>query len=121
MAGAIAELAKGALAAGFCSIDSRCARIVLVEAGPWLLAPFDPSIGFRNRLTGAVSWCCSYVSFQRGARLNTGIRGSRIEDVTPAGMISPALAPSAEDCGPIPVFQALRKDNLNRLGSPQHV
>jgi hypothetical protein len=54
-------------------------------------------------------------------RLNTGIRGSRIEDVTPAGMISPALAPSAEDCGPIPVFQALRKDNLNRLGSPQHV
>jgi hypothetical protein len=57
MAGAIAELAKGALAAGFCSIDSRCARIVLVEAGAWLPAPFDPSIGFRNRLTGAVSWC----------------------------------------------------------------
>ena len=45
MAGAIAELAKGALAAGFCSIDSRCARIVLVEAGPWLLAPLDFATG----------------------------------------------------------------------------
>jgi Pyridine nucleotide-disulphide oxidoreductase len=119
MAGAIAELAKGALVAGFCPIDARCARIVLVEAGPWLLAPFDPSIGFRNRLTGAVSWCWSYVSFQRGARLITGIRGSRIEDVTPAGMIAPALAPNAENCGSVPVLQALRQDNLNRQGIPQ--
>jgi hypothetical protein len=91
MAGAIAELAKGALAAGFCSIDSRCARIVLVEAGPWLMAPFDPSIGFRNRLTGGVSFCWSYVSFQRGACLITGIR---------------------ENCGSIPVSQALRQDKL---------
>jgi NADH dehydrogenase len=45
MAGAIAELAKGALAAGFCSIDSRCAPIVLVETGPWLLAPLDFATG----------------------------------------------------------------------------
>jgi hypothetical protein len=92
------RLSKRALVADSRSIDSRCARIVLVEAGPWLLAPFDPSIGFRNRLNGAVSWCWSYVSFQRGARLITGIR---------------------ENCGFIPVLQALRQDNLNRQGIPQ--
>ena len=68
-----------------------------------------------------MSWCWSYVSFQRGARLITGIRGSRIENVTPAGMIAPALAANAEDCGPIPILQALRQDNLNRQGGPQHV
>src|SRR5260370_3892509 len=93
MAGAIAELAKRALAAGFCSIDSRCARIVLVEAGPLLLAPFAPSIGFRNRLTGAVSWCWSYWSFPPGARLCTRHRGSRLADPDPACMIPPALWP----------------------------
>src|SRR5215475_2736346 len=49
MAGAIADLAKRALAADFRSIDSRCARIVLVEAGPRLLAPFAPSLSEAAR------------------------------------------------------------------------
>jgi NADH:ubiquinone reductase (H+-translocating) len=49
MAGAIAELAKRALAADFRSIDPRCARIVLVEAGPRLLAPFDPALSEAAR------------------------------------------------------------------------
>ena len=40
MAGAIAELAKRALASDFRSIDPRCARVILVEAGPRLLAHF---------------------------------------------------------------------------------
>jgi len=74
MAGAIAELAKRALAADFRSIDSRCARIVLVEAGPRLLAPFDPSLseaarcsleqlGVEVRLGVVVTDCdCSGVS-----------------------------------------------------------
>ena len=44
MAGAIAELANRALAADFRSIDPRCARIILVEAAPRLLTPFDPSL-----------------------------------------------------------------------------
>jgi NADH dehydrogenase len=44
MAGAIAELAKRALAADFRAIDPRDARIVLVEAGPRLLSAFDPSL-----------------------------------------------------------------------------
>jgi NADH:ubiquinone reductase (H+-translocating) len=44
MAGAIAELARKALPADFRSIDSRTARIVLVEAGPRLLTAFDHSL-----------------------------------------------------------------------------
>src|SRR6516165_3545332 len=49
MAGAIAELAKRALASDFRSIDPRCARIILVEAGPRLLAPFAPSLSEAAR------------------------------------------------------------------------
>jgi NADH dehydrogenase len=44
MAGAIAELANRALAADFRAIDPRCARVILVEAAPRLLTPFDPSL-----------------------------------------------------------------------------
>ncbi|MGH6925815.1 MAG: NAD(P)/FAD-dependent oxidoreductase [Propylenella sp.] len=44
MAGAIAELAKKALAADFRNIDPRDARIVLVEAGPRLLPAFAPKL-----------------------------------------------------------------------------
>ena len=49
MAGAIAELAKRALAADFRSIDPRCARIILIEAGPRLLAPFSPTLSEAAR------------------------------------------------------------------------
>jgi NADH dehydrogenase len=74
MAGAIAELAKRALAADFRSIDPRCARIVLIEAGPRLLAAFDPvlseaarrsleQLGVEVRLGASVTDCdCSGVS-----------------------------------------------------------
>src|SRR5215471_8116635 len=44
MAGAIAELAKRALAADFRAIDPRSARVILVEAAPRLLTPFDPPL-----------------------------------------------------------------------------
>src|SRR5262249_30740888 len=44
MAGAIAELAKRALASDFRVIDPRSARVILVEAGPRLLPSFDPSL-----------------------------------------------------------------------------
>ena len=44
MAGAIAELARKALASDFRRIDPRRARIVLVEAGPRLLASFPPDL-----------------------------------------------------------------------------
>lgn len=44
MAGAIAELAKRALARDFRAIDPRQARILLVEAGPRLLASFPEQL-----------------------------------------------------------------------------
>lgn len=49
MAGAIAELANRALAKDFRSIDPRSARIVLVEAAPRLLTPFEPSLSEAAR------------------------------------------------------------------------
>jgi NADH:quinone reductase (non-electrogenic) len=82
MAGAIAELAKRALAADFRSIDPRCARIILIEAGPRLLAPFDPALSeaarrsleklsVEVRLGASVTDCdCSGVSLGR-ERLQT--------------------------------------------------
>ena len=68
MAGAIAELAKRALASDFQSIDPLCATIILVEAGPRLLTPFVASLsdaaqrslqqlGVEVRLGVAVTGC----------------------------------------------------------------
>jgi NADH dehydrogenase len=74
MAGAIAELAKRALAADFRSIDPRSARIILIEAGTRLLAAFSPALsenarrslaqlGVEVRLGARVTDCdCSGVS-----------------------------------------------------------
>lgn len=44
LAGAIAELARKALASDFRHIDPGTTRVVLVEAGPRLLAAFPPSL-----------------------------------------------------------------------------
>jgi len=49
MAGAIAELANRALAKDFRAIDPRSARIILVEAAPRLLTPFDPPLSDAAR------------------------------------------------------------------------
>jgi NADH dehydrogenase len=49
MAGAIAELAKRALASDFRSIDPRQTRVILLEAGARLLASFDPSLSEAAR------------------------------------------------------------------------
>jgi NADH dehydrogenase len=68
MAGAIAELAKRALASDFRSINPFCARIILVEGAQRLLTPFDPSLsraaarslkqlGVEVRLGAAVTNC----------------------------------------------------------------
>jgi NADH:quinone reductase (non-electrogenic) len=74
IAGAIAELARRALASDFRSIDPRCARIILIEAAPLLLTPFDPTLsaaarrsleqlGVEVRLSAGVTDCdCSGVS-----------------------------------------------------------
>jgi NADH:ubiquinone reductase (H+-translocating) len=47
LAGALAELARAALARDFRRIDPTTARIVLVEAGPRLLASFPPALSSR--------------------------------------------------------------------------
>src|SRR5689334_10081075 len=68
MAGAIAELAKRALAADFRAIDPRDARIILVEAAPRVLTPFTEALsdtarraleqlGVEVRLGAAVTDC----------------------------------------------------------------
>ncbi len=68
MAGAIAELAKWALAADFRNIDPRSARIVLIEGGPRLLAALHPDavgegaaslekLGVEVRLNAMVTAC----------------------------------------------------------------
>jgi len=68
MAGAIAELAKRALASDFRSIDPRSARIILVEAAARVLTPFDEKLsaaarrsleqlGVEVRLGAAVTDC----------------------------------------------------------------
>jgi len=68
LTGAIAELAKRALASDFRAIDPRSARIMLVEAGPRLLRQLDESLsryaqraleqlGAEIRLGTAVTGC----------------------------------------------------------------
>jgi len=101
MAGAIAELAKRALASDFRSIDPRCARVVLIEAGPRLLAPFDPALseaarhsleqlGVDVRLGAGVSDCdCSGVS----------IGAERIETRTIIWAAGVKASPAAEWLG----------------------
>ena len=49
MAGAIAELAKRALASDFRAINPCSARIILIEASSRLLAPFDPALSGEAR------------------------------------------------------------------------
>jgi NADH dehydrogenase len=50
----------------------------------WSVAHIYFLIGFRNRVIVTMNWAWSYVTFQRGTRLITGISGSRIENAEPA-------------------------------------
>jgi NADH:ubiquinone reductase (H+-translocating) len=57
-------------------------RIKLAGGPAWLLwslAHIYLLIGFRNRLAVALSWGWSYLTFQRGTRLITGVTGSQME------------------------------------------
>ena len=56
----------------------------------WSVAHIYFLIGFRNRVVVAMSWAWSYITFQRGTRLITGLSGSRMEDMPmPGPMDSP--------------------------------
>jgi NADH dehydrogenase len=49
----------------------------------WSIAHIYFLIGFRNRLAVVLSWSWSYVTFQRGTRLITGVSGSQMEAMQP--------------------------------------
>ena len=59
-------------------------------------------------------------AFQRGARLITGISGSRIEDVMPAVATSPTLAVNAGETGPF-LEPLWHNNDLTSQGNAQHV
>ena len=75
MAGAIAELARATLAGDFRRIDPACARIILVEAGPRILATFSPNLGaYAER---------ALTKLGVEVRLNT-----RIDEITETGVVA---------------------------------
>jgi NADH dehydrogenase len=74
MAGAIAELAHVALARDFRNIDPREARIILVEAQPRILPPFDKKLAAK--------------AHQALNHLGVEVRtSSTVEDVTEEGVV----------------------------------
>ncbi len=74
MAGAIAELAHGALARDFRNIDPREARIILVEAQPRILPPFD------KKLAAQAHRALNHL----GVEVRTN---SAVEDITQDGVV----------------------------------
>jgi NADH dehydrogenase len=104
LAGALAELAKAALARDFRQIDPTTARIVLVEAGPRLLPGFAPRLsevaardlrrlGVELRLGAAVTACDAL-----GAMLGD----ERIESRTLIWAAGVAASPAASWLGVVP-------------------
>ncbi|QDZ02800.1 NAD(P)/FAD-dependent oxidoreductase [Nitratireductor mangrovi] len=81
MAGAIAELARKAIAADFRNIDATSAKVVLLEAGPRVLPSFPPDLsekarrqlfglGVEVRVSEAVAGCdADGVTLQSGERI----------------------------------------------------
>ena len=64
---------------------AQIGRIKLTGLAAWLLWCFAHIyflIGFRNRLLVMVNWAWNFATFQRGARLITGIIGTQMRDVT---------------------------------------
>ena len=59
----------------------------------WCAAHIYFLIGFRNRLSVAMNWLWSYVTFQRGTRLITGLSGSGVEDMPEIFLAEPPAQP----------------------------
>jgi NADH dehydrogenase len=98
---------------GTCEFSGFAAWLV------WSLAHVYFLIGFRNRLLVAMNWCWSYVTFQRGTRLITGVSGSRIEDVMPALMVASPAVVEAGDTMDGPAFATAFGEHLYRQQSRQ--
>jgi NADH dehydrogenase len=66
LAGAIGEMSRFTLAKDFRSIDSKLARVILIEAGPRILPSFDESLASRTvrdlEELGAQVWTSSLVT-----------------------------------------------------------
>jgi NADH:ubiquinone reductase (H+-translocating) len=73
MAGAIAELARQSVSTEFRSITPHCSKVILIEAGPRILASFPPSLS--DRAAAAIQ--------QLGVEVMTGCR---VADVSAAGV-----------------------------------
>ena len=121
LAGAVAELARRALARDFRSIDPRRTRVILVEAGPRLLANFPASLsrytgraleqlGVEVRLGQAVTHCDA-----DGVRIgDETLRAGTV--IWAAGVVAspPArwLGVAADRAGRVPVTPQLRAPGL---------
>ena len=55
----------------------------------WSVAHVYFLIGFRNRFIVALNWAWSYITFQRGSRLITGLYVSQLDDMRQAARIEP--------------------------------
>lgn len=123
MAGAIAELARKALAADFRRIDPALARVILIEGGPRLLAAFPESLsnaaraalerlGVEVRLGAAVTACDAEGVHVGGARI------AARSIIWAAGVAS---SPAAKwlDCPRDRVGRALVAPDLSAPGHPE--
>jgi NADH dehydrogenase len=121
MAGAIAELAKVALAHDFRAIDPAMSRIVLVEAGPRLLPAFPEQLsavashalerlGVEVRLGAAVTRCDAE---------GVIVADARIESRTIVWAAGVAASPAAQWLG-APHDRLGRVMVANDLSLPQH-
>jgi NADH:ubiquinone reductase (H+-translocating) len=97
LAGAIAELARHALAADFRSIDPRSARIVLIEGGERVLPAFAPSLSaYAHRALekmGIEVWLRHQVTLCDAAGLTAS--GQRLECGTILWAAGVAASPAA--------------------------
>ena len=121
LAGTIAELARDTLPPDFRNIDTRSARVVLIEAGPRVLAGFADdlsayaqrsleSLGVEVVLGQAVTECSADGVVYGGKRLQAktliwaaGVRASP----RPNGWCAPPTAPAACRSSPISRYRAI--------------
>ena len=84
---------------------AQIGRLKLSGFGAWVvwsLAHIYFLVGFRNRVVVALNWAWSYLTFQRGTRLITGITGSRIEYVAPLGATRESVNGPSQFAAPRP-------------------
>ncbi len=98
MAGAIADMARLTLARDFRHIDPRNARIVLIEAGPWLLSAFPrPLSGYAQRALqsmGVEVWTSTHVVGMDARGVSTA-QGGGIDAATVVWAAGVTASPAA--------------------------